>query len=41
MHVRLVLNFDVGDDYVELDDISLLLLQSECFLFKLANVDDD
>ena len=21
MHVRIVLNFDVGDDYVELDDI--------------------
>ena len=35
-HVR-VLNFDVGDDYVELDDI-LASGTSECFFFKLVLV---
>ena len=33
-HVR-VLTFDVGDDYVELDDI-FASRTSECFFFKLV-----
>ena len=35
-HVR-VLNFDVGDDYVELDDI-FASRTSECLFFKLVLV---